>query len=90
MNQQYMLTDDELYRLQNTNHTRGERIDLLIQILPNKGDSWWGKFLWCLTESSTHPGLSVHEELANLLAEELHKQQTNNKVSYQLHPVCTL
>ena len=39
MNQQYMLTDDELYRLQNTNHTRGERIDLLIQILPNKGDN---------------------------------------------------
>ena len=81
INQKCMLTDDELYRLEDTNRTRAERINLLIRIIPNKGDDWWNKFLWCLNESSTHPGLSAHKELVTLLVDELHKQQQSNKVS---------
>jgi len=81
MNQSGMLTDDELYRLQDTNRTTGERIDFLIRILPSKGENWWSKFLQCLTESSTHPGLSAHRELANLLVQVLNEQLATNEVS---------
>jgi len=74
-NQTNMLTDDETYRLKNTNYPEGERIDLLIQILPSKGYNWWDNFLWCLNESSTRPGLAAHGDLANQLVEDLRKQQ---------------
>ena len=78
-----MLTVNEMEELANPCFTRKKKIDLLVRkIFLSKSESdWWDNWLWCLQESSTQPGLSAHETLAELLETELEQQLEEYKVS---------
>jgi len=71
LRQQGLLTDDESDELLGSSLTRSGKIDLIVKSLPSKGKGWWNKFLQCLRESATKPGLPAHQELAELLENEL-------------------
>jgi len=79
LNQQDLLTDDGLKKLCSVSLTRLQ--NLIVQLLPSKGRNWWNKFLLCLEESATEPGLPAHKELAFLLTNELALQCAYQKVS---------
>ena len=81
LNSESLLTSDETYKLMNTSQPLGEKVDFLVCILPRKGSGWWDKFLHCLDESSTRPGLGVHKELANQLRDQLKRQKKTHEVS---------
>ena len=81
LNSESLLTSDEAYRLTDTSLPLGKKVDFLIGILPRKGSDWWDKFLRCLDESSTRPGLGVHKELANRLRAQLNRQLKKYEVS---------
>lgn len=78
-----MLTVNEMEELANPCFTRKKKIDLLVrEILMSKSEcDWWDNWLWSLQESSTQPGLSAHETLAELLETELEQQLEEYKVS---------
>ena len=77
-----MLTVNEMEELANPFFTHKKKIDLLVrEILISKSEcDWWDNWLWCLQESSTQPGLSAHETLAELLETELEQQLEEYKV----------
>jgi len=81
LNQQDLLTDDELEKLCCETLTRLQKIDLIVQVLPSKRRDWWNKFLLCLEESATEPGLPSHHELVTLLTNELAQQNAYQQVS---------
>ena len=68
LNEQELLTDNEIYILQNNLHTIQERIDCLVQWLPRKGRDGLSRFIACLRSSRDALG---HEELADLLNQEV-------------------
>ena len=75
LNQQDLLTDDESEKLCGRALTRSEKIDLIVQVLPYKGRDWWNKYLCCLTESATEPGLPAHQESVVVRNEETQQRE---------------
>lgn len=84
LNSKFLLTPDEMYTLTDTSRPLGKRVDFIVEILPRKGSKWWEKFLQCLTESHTRPGLGAHKELAELLNHQLNQQLKYEVSSYTL------
>ena len=81
LNSKSLLTSDESYWLMDTSRPWGKRVDFLVEILPRKESNWWDKFLWCLDESSTRPGLAVHKQLANQLRDQLNQKMRKYEVN---------
>ena len=77
LNEQALLTDNEIYILRNNLHTIQDRIDYLVQWLPRKGRDGLSRFIACLRSSRDALG---HEELAKLLDQEVRSATvpTNN------------
>ena len=68
LQQENLLTDDEIDTLTNSNKCRGDKVQYLISILPTKGSNWWGKFVKILRNTTAG---TAHNEVADKLEQEL-------------------
>ena len=66
-----LLTEIEVYKLTgDLSKSRPEKVQIIINILPTKGSGWWDKFIDSLRKTA---GGTAHEELANILEQQLDK-----------------
>jgi len=68
MNQKNLLTSEDKHVLSDTSKSTSAKASYIVEILPRKGEGWWGKFIASLKESTTG---TAHEYLASILTNHL-------------------
>jgi len=89
MNQKNLLTSEDKHVLSDTSKSTSAKVSYVVEILPRKGEGWWGKFIASLKESTAG---TAHEDLAsiltNRLTQNMHEfpQQTLTQPSLDVYP----
>ena len=78
LRKQELLTVEEWEAMGKQTQTRSQTIDQLIQILPQKGEQAYMKFISCLESENEHP---AHKELALKLKKTRSRWQQSRPIS---------